>query len=115
MPKGNTILYHKIAELQVTAQGMETERDFYFSKLRQIEVVCQEMEESSPLTQQILEIMYATEVSKVSAPPCCDEPRPQDGFIQPAEDVVEDDPGVIAVQDEQNYGYEEYEDEQEEY
>ena len=109
-------MYHKIAELQVTAQGMETERDFYFSKLRQIEVVCQEMEESSPLTQQILEIMYATEVSKVSAPPCCDEPRPQDGFIQPAEDVVEDDdPGVIAVQDEQNYGYEEYEDEQEEY
>ena len=74
------------------------------------------MEESSPLTQQILEIMYATEVSKIHAtPPCCNEPHPQDGFVQPAEDVVEDDPGVVAVEDEQNYGYEEYEDEQEEY
>ena len=47
----------------MAAQGMETERDFYFSKLRQIEVVCQETVENSPLTQQILEIMYATEVS----------------------------------------------------
>lgn len=95
---------------------METERDFYFSKLRQIEVVCQETEESSPLTQQILEIMYATEVSlqQVCAPPCFNEPHPQDGFVQPAEEVLEDDPGVL-VQDEQNYGYEEYEDEQEEY
>jgi len=45
----------------VTAQGMETERDFYFSKLRQIEVICQETE-SNRLTEQILEIMYATEV-----------------------------------------------------
>lgn len=92
-------LQEQIAELQVTAQGMETERDFYFSKLRQIEVVCQETDESSPLTQQILDIMYATE----------------DGFVQPAEEIVDDDPGAVVGQDEQNYGYEEYEDEQEEY
>lgn len=94
---------------------METERDFYFSKLRQIEVVCQEMEESSPLTQQILEIMYATEVSKIPVMLCHDEPHPQDGFVQPAEEPpVEYETGAI-VSDEQNYGYEEYEDEQEEY
>lgn len=92
-------LQEQVAELQVAAQGMETERDFYFSKLRQIEVVCQEMEENSPLTQQILEIMYATE----------------DGFVQPAEeDLVGNEQGAV-VTDEQNYGYEEYEDEQEEY
>lgn len=62
-----TTVYHlikalqQVAELQLTAQGMETERDFYFSKLRQIEMICQG-EDNNDLTQQILEIMYATEV-----------------------------------------------------
>ena len=35
--------------------------------------------------------------------------------MQPAEEIVDDDPGAVVGQDEQNYGYEEYEDEQEEY
>ena len=39
------------------------------------------------------------------------EPHPpQDGFVQPVEDAPEDD-----LDEQQNYGYEEYEDEQEEY
>lgn len=102
--------------MQLAAQGMETERDFYFSKLRQIEVVCQEVQENV-LTQQILDIMYATEVSvqQISAPPYCNEPCPQDGFVQPVDEPpLDDDQGAI-VTDDQNYGYEEYEDEQEEY
>lgn len=107
--------YHQIADLQLAAQGMETERDFYFSKLRQIEVICQEMEDSSPLTQQILDVMYATEVSIQESPALCDEPHLQDGFIQPqSEEPTENDPELV-VPDDQNYGYEEYEDEQEEY
>ena len=49
------------------------------------------------------------------APPCLDEPRPQDGFVQPAdEELLGNEQGAV-VTDEQNYGYEEYEDEQEEY
>ena len=48
------------------------------------------------------------------SPSCFNEPRPQDGFVQPADDEVGIDPGAV-VTDEQNYGYEEYEDEQEEY
>ena len=39
-----------------------SERDFYFSKLRDIEVVCQE-NEGQPVVALIMEIMYATQVS----------------------------------------------------
>ena len=45
----------------MSVQGLETERDFYFSKLRDIEVMCQE-HEGEPLVSDILSVMYATEV-----------------------------------------------------
>ncbi|XP_072942920.1 microtubule-associated protein RP/EB family member 1 isoform X1 [Epargyreus clarus] len=52
-----------VNELKATVDGLEKERDFYFGKLRDIEVICQEMEEqqNAPIVQKILDILYATE------------------------------------------------------
>ena len=56
------VLSLQIAELQVQSQGLERERDFYFAKLRDIEMVCQE-NEADPVVPLVLEVMYATQVS----------------------------------------------------
>lgn len=52
-------------ELKMTVDGLEKERDFYFGKLRDIEVMCQECDnsETPPIIQKILEVLYATEVT----------------------------------------------------
>ena len=49
--------------MQLTVEDLEKERDFYFGKLRDIEVICQEEEgANSDLIQRILAILYATAV-----------------------------------------------------
>ena len=54
----------QIDEMKLTVEGLEKERDFYFGKLRDIEVICQEPRaENVPIVQEILDILYATEVS----------------------------------------------------
>jgi len=60
-------LYFQLAETKLNLDGLEKERDFYFGKLRDIEVYCQEQDaiESNALLQKVLEILYATEVSEV--------------------------------------------------
>ncbi|XP_060534059.1 microtubule-associated protein RP/EB family member 1 isoform X2 [Cylas formicarius] len=54
-------LTNQISEYKLTVEGLEKERDFYFGKLRDIEVMCQEAEENNPLIQKILDVLYATE------------------------------------------------------
>lgn len=53
---------NQTTELQLTIDGLEKERDFYFGKLRDIEILCQQPEvESIPAIKEIVNILYATE------------------------------------------------------
>ncbi|ELU18870.1 hypothetical protein CAPTEDRAFT_180168 [Capitella teleta] len=61
----------QLQEMTVSVEGLEKERDFYFGKLRDIEVLCQENEDQS-VVKSIMDILYATE----------------DGFGPPADEAV---------------------------
>lgn len=53
----------------MSLEGLEKERDFYFGKLRDIEVMCQDCDNSGdppPIVQKILDVLYATEVNYIS-------------------------------------------------
>lgn len=56
-------LSNQVMDMRLNLEGLEKERDFYFSKLRDIEILCQEADEGEPhpLVQKILDILYATE------------------------------------------------------
>ncbi|XP_029452145.1 microtubule-associated protein RP/EB family member 3 isoform X1 [Rhinatrema bivittatum] len=73
-------LNQQLMELKVTVDGLEKERDFYFSKLRDIELICQEHEsENTGVLSKIIDILYATEEG--FAPPEddeIDEQQPED-------------------------------------
>uniref|UniRef100_A0A0G4HNU6 Calponin-homology (CH) domain-containing protein n=1 Tax=Chromera velia CCMP2878 TaxID=1169474 RepID=A0A0G4HNU6_9ALVE len=50
----------ELEELKVSAEEMEKERDFYFDKLRQIEIICQRQGGAGELNvETVLEILYA--------------------------------------------------------
>lgn len=95
----------QLMDLKLTVDGLEKERDFYFSKLRDIELICQEHEnENSPIISGIVSVLYATEVRALCAllrspgaglavhrvpvltVPC----PPQEGFAPPEDDELEE-------------------------
>ena len=53
----------QLMESKLTIEGLEKERDFYFGKLRDIEVLAQEFEnDGGEFAQKTLAVLYATEV-----------------------------------------------------
>merc|ERR1719382_667221 len=55
-------LTQELIDMRLSIEGLEKERDFYFAKLRDIEVVIQEgAEAADPLASKILEVLHATE------------------------------------------------------
>ncbi|XP_039276594.1 microtubule-associated protein RP/EB family member 3 isoform X4 [Nilaparvata lugens] len=54
-------LNSQMMDMKLTVDGLEKERDFYFSKLRDIEVLCQEQDGETPFIKKIMAILYATE------------------------------------------------------
>nr|XP_036860182.1 microtubule-associated protein RP/EB family member 1-like [Manis javanica] len=55
-------LVQRVNVLKLTVEDLEKERDFYFGKLRNIELICQENEgENDPVLQRIVDILYATD------------------------------------------------------
>lgn len=58
--------FSQLLDMKLTMEGLEKERDFYFGKLRDIELICQEQEnENNPVLTKIMDTLYATEVSTV--------------------------------------------------
>ncbi|XP_029705696.1 microtubule-associated protein RP/EB family member 1 isoform X1 [Takifugu rubripes] len=55
------VLSQQLSELKLSVEGLKKERDFYFRKLRDIEVICQEHENDHPGISRIMDVLYATE------------------------------------------------------
>jgi len=55
-------LNNQMMDMKLTVEGLEKERDFYFGKLRDVEVLCQENEGAGgDIVRKILDILYQTE------------------------------------------------------
>jgi len=76
-------LEQQVEELQLIAAEVEKERDFYFNKLREVEMLCQNSE-SNELTADIMSILSATDDVEVENG---EEPVEQD--IPPQEEEEE--------------------------
>ena len=73
----SAIVQQENTQLKATVEGLERERDFYFSKLRDIELLLQQAVDQDPeiekdeegLVKSIQAILYSTEVSAISLQP----------------------------------------------
>lgn len=55
-------LNEQVHSLKIALDGVEKERDFYFGKLREIELLCQEHgQEGDDLVQRLMDVLYATD------------------------------------------------------
>ncbi|CAA0832811.1 Microtubule-associated protein RP/EB family member 1C [Striga hermonthica] len=63
-----TMFEEQITELKLSVDSLEKERDFYFAKLRDIEIMCQNPDfEKMPVVEVIKRILYAADDASVVA------------------------------------------------
>lgn len=66
-----SLILLQVHSLKLALEGVEKERDFYFGKLREIELLCQEHgQENDDLVQRLMDVLYASEehVSELGPP-----------------------------------------------
>jgi len=81
-----TNLKRELADLRVAVEGTEKERDFYFNKLRDIEVMVQGKENVAPeLVKDLQTILYSTEVTLELISQITSLPLIKEGFEVPAD------------------------------
>lgn len=57
----------QIAELRLASDSLEKERDFYFGKLRAIELFCEHFEQQgNPIVMDVQKILFATDEENVA-------------------------------------------------
>ncbi|KAI1902003.1 hypothetical protein AGOR_G00040240 [Albula goreensis] len=72
-----TQLNDQVNTLKLALEGVEKERDFYFGKLREIELLCQEQgQDSAQFVQQLMEVLYSTEEQEGAGDPGDDPEQP---------------------------------------
>ncbi|XP_018606525.1 microtubule-associated protein RP/EB family member 2 isoform X1 [Scleropages formosus] len=70
-------LNEQVNTLKLALEGVEKERDFYFGKLREIELLCQEQgQESAQFVERLMEVLYSTEEQEAAGESGEDLARP---------------------------------------
>ncbi|XP_059644714.1 microtubule-associated protein RP/EB family member 1C-like [Cornus florida] len=85
----------QITELKLSVDSLEKERDFYFAKLRDVEILCQCPEiENIPVVEAIKRILYATDDTSVvaEAQAMISQHQDQAEPLSPISEVPEDRP-----------------------
>lgn len=93
-----------VAKLRLTIEGLEKERNFYFGKLREIEILCQTDETKDNETKQkVLEILYQTDEDfEQPANQEAEQPPPQQEEAQEEFPADPQDDGVDGVVDDED-------------
>jgi len=86
-----TQLEAQVEELTLVVSETETEREFYFGKLRQIELACQQVEADSPLSKRIFQILTSESAEEEEVGDVGDQVETEELEAELAEEVVEDD------------------------
>lgn len=83
-------LSKQVTDLKLSVDLLEKERDFYFSKLRDIEILCQTSElENEPISVAIKKILYAADAKESAL-------EEAQAYINETLDAVEDQPETEA-------------------